>query len=296
MGQPVHMRQKIPRTLFLPTLWREGPNQPLRSDYRPDNINAALETVNYEGVVNKEPAEIDKLLKVCQSPTGKGLFFLDLKCPSGKQLLSDLPKIGQGMLSYSGQLTETKMKDYREGVERGFKRPSEGSQTFEISHYEQKQAYHAPPPPALQPHQSEIASILDAGHLLTKTLLQHLHPSAAADLTSGTSPSDTGLKLCLQSAAVPENSVTEAPHTDIGLLTFVSYDVPYLELAEKVSSSGDKTTEGGGKPETEGYGVDLRPAPGRLRPRECGRRAPGRIQGGAARAAAPRGSAAWPET
>ncbi|KAK7918471.1 hypothetical protein PG985_010345 [Apiospora marii] len=184
-----------------------------------------------------EPAEIDKLLKACQSPTGKGLFFLDLKCPSGEQLLSDLPKIGQGMLSYSGQLTETKMKDYREGVERGFKRPSEDIPL-------RAEASLPPPPPALQPHQSEIASILDAGHLLTKTLLQHLHPSAAADLTSGTSPSDTGLKLCLQSAAVPENSVTEAPHTDIGLLTFVSYDVPYLELAEKVSSSGDKTTEG----------------------------------------------------
>lgn len=80
---------------------------------------AALETIDYEGIVNRDPAEIDKLLKACQAATGKGLFFLDLRCPAGKQVLSDLPKFGQAMLSYFSQPTETKMKDYREGVERG---------------------------------------------------------------------------------------------------------------------------------------------------------------------------------
>ncbi|KAK8057266.1 hypothetical protein PG996_011203 [Apiospora saccharicola] len=109
-------------------------------------------------------------------------------------------------------------------------------------------------PSALQPHQPEIASILVAGHLLPKNLLQHLHPTA--NLAPGTSPSDTGLKLCLQNAGMPKKSVPAAPHIDMGLLTFVSYDVVFLELPKNISpSSAD-----GGEGKDQSHGVDPRRA------------------------------------
>ncbi|KAK8076155.1 hypothetical protein PG994_003427 [Apiospora phragmitis] len=162
---------------------------------------AALKTINYEGIFNKDPLEIRELIHACQPPpVGKGIFYLDLRCPSGKQVLLDLPKIDQGILSYFGQPTETKMNDYRQGVERGFKHPGEVIETFEINRRENLEGSHDVPP-GLQSCKAGLSSMIDTGHLITQNLLAALHPPSAAELAAGTGPSDTGLKLYLQDAA-----------------------------------------------------------------------------------------------
>ncbi|KAK7937658.1 uncharacterized protein PG986_014526 [Apiospora aurea] len=215
---------------------------------------ATLETINYEAILNKDAREASMLREACKPPpAGKGIFYLDLTGPSGKQILLALPKVDQGILAYFGQPVETKMNDYREGVERGFKHPGEVIETFEINYNETVDASRGLPP-GLQGCKGEIASVLASGHLIATTLLAALHPSTTQAPGAGR-PSDSGLKLYLQdadAARVPAQSVTAAPHTDMGLLTLLSYDVPYLELAETVkppASSTGNGGEGGGKKE-----------------------------------------------
>ncbi|KAK8022455.1 hypothetical protein PG993_013222 [Apiospora rasikravindrae] len=142
-----------------------------------------IETINYEAILNKDTHEVDKLRKACRPPPiDKGIFYLDLTGPSGKQVLLDLPKIDQGILSYFGQPADTKMKDYREGVERGFKHPGEVIETFEINRIEMLEAPRDLPW-GFQSCKDEIASMLDSGHHITKTLLEALDVSP--DLAPG---------------------------------------------------------------------------------------------------------------
>lgn len=77
---------------------------------------APLETINYAGLVAKEPAEVDKLLNAARTP---GFFYLDLRDDSTKEILADLREMYALTERYFDQPHELKMKDCREGQDRG---------------------------------------------------------------------------------------------------------------------------------------------------------------------------------
>ncbi|CAN8095707.1 unnamed protein product [Discula destructiva] len=193
-----------------------------------ERIVATLEIIDYEQIRARDPTELSKLLKACQpSPTGSGIFFLDLSGPSGRQTLTKTRSIDRAILSYFHQSKDVKMDDFRDGVERGFKHPGEIIETFEISTDEEVKGTHKLPL-KLQECKSEVSSVLTTCDSITRDVLTALCPSS--DLApSGTS--DSGLKLYLQDAHVPVWEVTAAPHTDMGLLTLMFYDVACVELA-----------------------------------------------------------------
>jgi isopenicillin N synthase-like dioxygenase len=74
---------------------------------------APLEIIDFGRLATKEPGEVAKLLKSCQSP---GFFYLDLQ---NDTILDDLQDVLRITEKYFDQPHHVKMKDFRESVERG---------------------------------------------------------------------------------------------------------------------------------------------------------------------------------
>lgn len=77
---------------------------------------APLETIDFVRLAAKEPAEIDRLLKSCQTP---GFFYLDLRGVTTQQILADLQNVLNITEKYFDQPHDLKMRDYRASQDRG---------------------------------------------------------------------------------------------------------------------------------------------------------------------------------
>jgi len=184
--------------------------------------------IDYERIRSRDPKEVEKLFKACQSPPGRGAFFLDLRGPSTQQTLTDLPAVEHATVSYFKQPKNVKMADFREGIERGFKLAAEFEETFEISWDELNAKDHGIPSGLSQC--TATASICDT---ITRDLLSVLCESL--DLGKDIAPrksSDTGLKLCLTDDTVKAWELTSDAHTDMGFLTLIFCNAPVIELAD----------------------------------------------------------------
>lgn len=77
---------------------------------------AALEVVDLERLTTNEPGEVEKLLDAATSP---GFFWVDLRDGFAKSVPADWEKIYELADRYFTQPHELKMKDYKDGQERG---------------------------------------------------------------------------------------------------------------------------------------------------------------------------------
>lgn len=64
-----------------------------------------LEVINYERLKAKDNTEIQKLIHVCSDV---GIFFLDLRAPSARDILQDLHSINGAQLRFFAQNFEVK--------------------------------------------------------------------------------------------------------------------------------------------------------------------------------------------
>lgn len=66
----------------------------------------ALETVDFSRLLSQEPAEVEKLLRCCQT---HGFFYLDLQGIDGRRMLDDEQQLLQVMRGFFNQPAETKL-------------------------------------------------------------------------------------------------------------------------------------------------------------------------------------------
>lgn len=77
---------------------------------------AHLKRLNYARLASRDPAEVEKLLHVCQSP---GFFYLDLQDVQTEQWLAKLQNVYTLSERFFDQPYEIKMKSYRENDDSG---------------------------------------------------------------------------------------------------------------------------------------------------------------------------------
>lgn len=77
---------------------------------------APLETINYASLAARDPSEVEKLLNAARSV---GFFYLDLREGSTKRVAADVQDVYAVAEQYFDQPRELKMKDQREGEDRG---------------------------------------------------------------------------------------------------------------------------------------------------------------------------------
>jgi isopenicillin N synthase-like dioxygenase len=78
---------------------------------------APLETIDFANLASRDPAEISRLLRCCQT---HGFFYLDLQgTDSARQVISDEKDILRFMETYFDQPLDVKMKEDRTSVTHG---------------------------------------------------------------------------------------------------------------------------------------------------------------------------------
>jgi len=77
---------------------------------------APLDSLNYSRLAARDPTEVEKLLRVCQTP---GIFYLDLQDGHTKQWLADLQHVYALSERFFDLPNDSKMKSYREDDDSG---------------------------------------------------------------------------------------------------------------------------------------------------------------------------------
>lgn len=65
-----------------------------------------LEVLSYERLKARDDDEISKLVRICSNA---GMFFLDLRGPSTKEVLADMPPIIAAQRNFFAQSSESKL-------------------------------------------------------------------------------------------------------------------------------------------------------------------------------------------
>ncbi|KAH8822079.1 hypothetical protein F5884DRAFT_894762 [Xylogone sp. PMI_703] len=194
-------------------------------------LKAQLETINYELIKSNDFSEIQKLLKASRPPPeGLGIFYLDLRGPSTNHVIEKLPTIYDASRTYFDQRQEDKLKDKREGVERGYKNFTH-FETFEIARDEEV-AKSLQLPIELHSVARELSIASSVCEMITKdivsALASALRPTQPFAIDG---PSESGFKVALITDAAEEGKVIAGKHTDMGLLTCLFYTAPTVEIA-----------------------------------------------------------------
>ncbi|KAI0895512.1 hypothetical protein F4806DRAFT_497082 [Annulohypoxylon nitens] len=210
---------------------------------------AQLHIIDYEKIRQRNPAEIENLLQASRPPTngGCGVFYLDLRGPTTQKELIDVKAAYSGSMKYFQQSSNTKMNDFLEHENRGFK-PGKVFETLEINHDEYTlRTYKLPA--ALEPSNVHIEGLLSTCHAVTRDI-QSVLLAATANSTSSqqgnghvdvtrtnpaNTPSETGLKIGFQSSDPEPWEVTGGAHTDMSILSMLFYDAATMELPSSAS-------------------------------------------------------------
>ncbi|KAL2855397.1 oxidoreductase [Aspergillus pseudoustus] len=201
----------------------------------PANV-ASLPIVNYEALINKDAAEISKLVHAAITV---GMFYLDLRGATTSAFFEDISVTLETANDFFSlpQDSAEKTEALRTGVERGY-HYSPGSSYYEIPRDEFTRGTW-PLPPTFGPQKERLARTLQTFHSAVQTVLAEL--CKAVDITipelnpDTTIPSDTALKLVYKPPIHDAGKVVSGAHTDFGLATLLWYD----EETTQVSTHDD---------------------------------------------------------
>jgi len=193
-----------------------------------------LETIDYERLATKDPAEVEKLLGASQMP---GFFHLDLQNESGKQILAGLQEVYGVTGKYYDAPPEGRAKEYKPGERGGdfeVSPPQRQCSQFDVSlktsQILRDQMVHgklALPNP-LDEHSKLLERFLDLCHSVNKTMLARLSDALKLDGASrfenthrDDKPSETALNLISAPAKNKRADQPDTTHTDGGSLTIL---------------------------------------------------------------------------
>ncbi|KAI4264855.1 MAG: hypothetical protein L6R42_000060 [Xanthoria sp. 1 TBL-2021] len=185
-----------------------------------------LEVLSYERLKARDDDEISKLVRICSNA---GIFFLDLRGPSTKEVLADMPPIIAAQRNFFAQSSESKLA-YDNFDELAVQR-------LKLSREEQIQG-NLSLPADLQAVEARLANVVsfndsvlrDISTLLCKSLDPPIAVAAIKD------PKNPGLSnLCLGLAAAPAGTPLLGSHLDEDMLTITYYDEPFLEVLDTTS-------------------------------------------------------------
>ncbi|KAJ3557215.1 hypothetical protein NM688_g1590 [Phlebia brevispora] len=210
-----------------------------KDTYLPPNAEqrdiATLATIDLQGLVTRDPAEITKLLDACVT---HGFFYLNLQTSdAGRQILEAEQNAYRFMEEYFSRPLETKMKDDRGHPTHGFKPIGKYTGVTDNSRdcYETLKVARAEilaKAPQLSPSIKENSALFDTfislSHFITQTLLSSL--SDALRLTGSSrleefhrdgELTNTTLVLLHYPKHEDDTNIGHNKHTDIGSITLL---------------------------------------------------------------------------
>ncbi|KIY01399.1 uncharacterized protein Z520_02951 [Fonsecaea multimorphosa CBS 102226] len=198
---------------------------------------ASLEIIKYQGLLEGEREEIDRLVNACRT---MGIFYLDM---TASDPFTDLQKVYDASARYFNQTAEAKQADFVPGLERGFKQYT-GSSTFEIPK-DERDGVPVQLPSTLRDVSVSLSRLSSACDAACRLMLSQLgdslgqrFPECAPECKPTSKPEQTGLKLCHKEPSETETQTNGKAHTDSGLLTLLFYDQPTLQISAETKEGG----------------------------------------------------------
>lgn len=196
-----------------------------------------LEVLSYEHLKARDGNEIAKLVSTCSNA---GMFFLDLRGPSTRDALADMPPIIAAQRNFFAQSLESKLAYASDLPSRGYDNFDElAVQRLKLSREAQIQGKLSLPAD-LQAVEARLANVVSFNDSVLRDLSTLLctcldPPVPAAAITD---PQNPGLSnLCLGLAAAPPGTPLLGSHLDEDMLTITYYDEPFLEVLDPISQA-----------------------------------------------------------
>ncbi|KAJ5109748.1 Clavaminate synthase-like protein [Penicillium argentinense] len=182
---------------------------------------ADLSVINADKLAANDPAATETLLKAAKSP---GFFYLSFDEPASENIAKDINTLYEACEKYFAQSGDEKMKDFREGVDRGYKK-GPGHESFEIAR-EEKDTITLPT--KLVPYSNvlrDFSSVCDNySRICLRALSAGLGLEGQSHLENThnpNDPNDSGLKLLSGPTEPTVADVPNTTHTDGGSITFL---------------------------------------------------------------------------
>ncbi|RFU25082.1 Anthranilate synthase, partial [Scytalidium lignicola] len=181
---------------------------------------ADLEVIKLESLIAKDPVEMAKLLNAAES---QGFFYVTFNDDLSKKISGYLRTCYLNSHEYFTKPLDEKMKEFREGVNHGYK--CAGIESFEITRDEQNSI--TLPSPFVE-HAGATLDLANICDTIVRTLLRSIsdslglgEPSVLENAYCPDGQSDSGIKFVSSPTKASIADVTDTTHTDGGSITLL---------------------------------------------------------------------------
>ncbi|PVI02291.1 hypothetical protein DM02DRAFT_702509 [Periconia macrospinosa] len=192
-----------------------------------------LEVLSYERLKAQDNDEVQKMIRVLSN---EGLFFLDMKGPSAKDFLADLPPVLRHQRNFFERTPEVKSKYHTGLYYKGFYTFDSGVEKIHLGREEYVQGT-LDLPEDLHPVADKVANtsafIDNVLRELGIGLCKSMDPPVPAALHDPENPGLSNLYLAI--SKVRPGTFIMPSHLDDGFLTLTFYDEPFLEVLDRAT-------------------------------------------------------------